>query len=309
MTEEVKKLMTEALQHQVGPSFICGVVLLLLARSIYRNRFSHFAAVLAFVGSLAVGNWLAQINPDWWPALNASKRATWLPWMAAAGCVAGLISQSMKKPVLGYAFWVAVAYLFADRIVPENYLKYQCWAKMIPEGFFQTKLWAASGLLFLTALVGFGFAKLNGKRPGGLPPFLFGFALLTAGTVAIFSKAPMTLLDLNTLGGFCLYGLAAVAPFTKADVSSIYPGAAFLLTGSLLVAHYDSESNIPEIAFLLPAIAPLFALVGLLPFVDRQRSLIRVLIVAGPMLIALGIALALATTYGELPLGSEKDEW
>ncbi len=309
MTEEVQKIAMEALQHQVGPSFICGVVLLLLARLIYRNRFSHFAAVLAFIGSLALGNCLGQINPDWWPALNPSKRATWLPWLASAGCIAGLISQGLKKPVLGFALWVAVAYLFADRIVPESYLKGKYWAKLIPEGFFQGKVWAASGLLFLTALVGFGFAKLNEKRPGGLTPFLFGFALLTAGTVAIFSQAPMTLLDLNTLGGFCLYGLAAVALFNKADVSSTYPGAAFLLTGSLLVAHYDSESQIPEAAFLLPAIAPLFALVGLLPFVDRQRGWVRLLIVTGPMLILLGIALALATTHGELPLNSPGEEW
>ena len=75
MTLPPTPIIVEALQQIVGPPFLLGVVGLLLVRFI-RPSGSHLSAVLVLIGSLALGNWLAKINPLWWPD---TKRVSWLP--------------------------------------------------------------------------------------------------------------------------------------------------------------------------------------------------------------------------------------
>ena len=100
-------------------------------------------------------------------------------------------------------------------------------------------------------------------------PALFASALATAGLIVIHAHSK-SLMDVAMLGAMALLGLSAVALFTKADV------------------------------------APLLALVGLLPWVQRLKPWQRVLIVAVPTLIVLGAAVGFAMSYETLAFGDEE---
>lgn len=287
MTLPPTPIIVEALQQIVGPPFLLGVVCLLAARFLHRSG-SHLAAVLVLIGSLAIGNWLAKINPLWWPDV---KRLAWLPWLASAGALAGLLRAWLKWNTLSTALWAVVMAVAIIRVMPKDY--------------HTAPLWAVPAFALLTSLLGFGFLKLNEKQPGFVVPGLFAAALMTAGLVIVYAHSK-SLMDVAMLGAMSLVGLAAVALFTKADVGAVFPGVAILLTGALFAGYHETYSDVPSKAFWLPAIAPLLALVGLIPWVQRQRPWVRVVIVAVPMLIVLGVAVGLAMSYETLAFGDDE---
>ena len=128
---------------------------------------------------------------------------------------------------------------------------------------------------------------------------------MAAGTVVIYAHSK-SLLDIATLGGMCLFGITAVVVFTKGDVGPIFPGAAFLLTGTLFAGFHETYSNVPTTAFVLPAVAPLLSLVGLIPRVLRLRPRWRFAVVVLPVLIVLGLAVGLAMANETLAFGEEE---
>ena len=287
MTLPPTPIIVEALQQIVGPPFLLGVVGLLLVRFI-RPSGSHLAAVLVLIGSLALGNWLAKINPLWWPD---TKRVSWLPWLAGGGALAGLFRGWLKWNTLGTALWAVVMTLAVIRIVPKDY--------------YTEPLWVLPAFALLTSMLGYGFLKLNEKQPGFVVPGLIASALATAGLIVIHAHSK-SLMDVAMLGAMGLFGLSAVALFTKADVGAVYPGAAVLLVGTLFAGYHETYSEVPSKAFWLPAVAPLLALVGLIPWVQRLKPWQRVLIVAVPTLIALGVAVGFAMSYETLAFGDEE---
>ncbi len=287
MTLPPTPIIVEALQQIVGPPFLLGVVCLLATRFIHRSG-SHLAAVLVLVGSLAIGNWLAKINPLWWPDV---KRLTWLPWLASVGALAGLLRAWLKWNTLSTALWAVVMVVAVIRIVPKDY--------------HAEPLWAVPAFALLSSLLGYGFIKLNEKQPGFVVPALMASALMTAGLIVIHAYSK-SLMDVAMLGAMGLFGLAAAALFTKADVGAVYPGGAILLTGTLFAGYHETFSEVPAKAFWLPAAAPLLALVGLIPWVQRLKPWQRVLIVAVPTLIVLAVAVGLAMSYETLAFGDEE---
>ncbi|QEL20862.1 hypothetical protein [Limnoglobus roseus] len=281
-------MILDELRTTVGPSFLIGVGVLIFYRLVLGKSYTPLAAVVALVLSLAVGNHLGQLNPAWWPT---EKRFTWLLWLAAAGSLAAAVVRSLKWPTVGHALWAAVAAVAVIRVVPKDYLT--------------TPTWAVPAFVLLAAAVGFGLMRLSERRPGPLTPFVMAAALMTAGAVVIHAHSK-SLLDVATLGGMCLFGIAAVVLVTKGDAGPALPGAAFLLTGVLLAGHYETFSKVPTTAFVLPAVAPLLALVGLIPAVDRQQPWVRLVIVLLPVLAVLAVAGGLAAANESLAFGEDE---
>jgi hypothetical protein len=287
MTLPPTAIVVEALQQIVGPPFVLGVVLLLASRFIYKPG-SHLAAVLVFIGSFALGNWLAKIHPPWWPD---AKRVQWLPWLASAAAIAGLLRSWLNWNTLSTALWAVVVAVAVIRVVPKDY--------------HTAPLWALPAFALLTSLLGFGYSKLNEKQPGFVVPGLFAAALWSAGLVIIHAQSK-SLMDIAMLGSVGLFGIAAVTLFTKADVGAVYPGAAVLLVGTLFAGYHETFSKVPAMGFWLPAVAPLLALVGLIPWVQRRPPWQRVLIVSVPTLIVLGVAVGVAMSHETLAFGDEE---
>lgn len=285
-------IVTDALRETVGPPFLVGVGVLVLARLTFGKASASAAAVVALIAALAVGNYTGKLNPDWWPT---GKRFTWLPWLAAAGGLAGLVIHTLKRPAVGHSLWAFVAVMAVLKVLPKDYLTKPEW---------HTIPLPVLAFVLLTAAVGFGFMKLSEKRPGWLTPFLLGSALMAGGTVIVHAHSK-SLLDVATLGGMGLFGIAAVVLVTKGDAGAVFPGAAFLLTGTLLAGQYETYSNVPTAAFVLPAVAPLLALVGLVPAVDRLCPRKRFAVVVLPVLVLLGVAIGLAMANESLAFGDE----
>ncbi len=275
MTLPPTSLVLEALRETVGPPFAIGVGVLLVARIAFGKSSYPFAAVLAFLAALAAGNHFAKINPDWLPT---DKRLTWLPWLAAAGCLAGLVARNWPRG--GVSLWAAIAAVAVVRVLAKDYL-------LAP-------WWALPAFVLLPAAVGFGLMRLDEKRPGFTSPFVLGSALMAAGTVIIHAHSK-SLLDVATIGGMCLFGIAAVVAFLPGETGPVYPGSALLLVSTLFAGYHETYSQVPAIAFALPAVAPLLALVGLIPRVDRLRPRWRIAVSVVPALVVLGVAVGLAT--------------
>lgn len=280
MTFPPTPVVVEALRETVGPPFAIGVGVLLVTRVALGKSSVPFAAVLAFVAALAAGNHFAKINPDWWPT---GKRLSWLPWLAAAGCLAGLVSR--KLPRAGASLWAVVAAVAVVRVLAKDY--------------FTTPWWALPAFVLLPATVGFGLMRLDEKRPGFTAPFVMGSALMAAGTVIIHAHSK-SLLDVATIGGMCLFGIAAVVSFSPGETGPIYPGAALLLVTTLFAGYHETYSQVPATAFALPAVASLLALIGLIPRVDRLRPRWRIAATVLPVLIVLGVAVGLAMANEKL---------
>lgn len=267
-------MVLEALRETVGPPFAVGVVVLVAARWIFGKKSIPFATLVGFAAAFAVGNITSQFNSDWWPS---TARASWLPWLAIAGAVAGLVAR--RWVLAGAVLWAAVAAIAVTRILAKDY--------------YASPAWAVPAFVLLPGAVGFGLMKLDAKRPGFAVPFLMGCALMSAGAVAIHAHSK-SLLDAATLGGMCLFGFAVVAAFGGLETGSVLPGAAILLTGTAFASFHETFAEIPTAAFALPAAAPLLALVGLVPAVDRLCPKRRLAIVLLPALVAMAVGVALA---------------
>jgi hypothetical protein len=273
-------LVMEALRETVGPSLALGIVALGFGRIVFGKSSASLAACLALLLSLVVGYYHTKLNPNIWPT---EKRITWIPWLTALAGVSGAFVR--RWPAVGYSLWAVATTMAVVHVVPKEY---------------HTKpLWVVPAFVLLTSASGFGLLKLCDRRPGGLTPFVAGAALMTAGTVIIHAHSK-SLLDVATFGGMCLFGCSLVVVFTKGDVGAVFPGAALLLACTLFAGYHETFSSVPTTAFVLPAVAPLWVLVGLLPVVDRQRGWLRVLIVLLPVCILLAVATGLAMSYESL---------
>ncbi|MBA4065991.1 MAG: hypothetical protein C0501_20185 [Isosphaera sp.] len=95
------------------------------------------------------------------------------------------------------------------------------------------------------------------------------------------------------LGG-AMFGVAVVAGLAKADASGAVPAGVGVLPALLLAAHVSQDSNIPQAAFWLVALAPLVLLPFLVPAVARRDRwfvrLARAVLVLAPLVAALALA-------------------
>ena len=287
MTLPPTDIVLEALRETVGPPFVVGVVVMAFARLLFGKSSASAAAVVAFVASLAVGNHLAKIHPDWLPT---DRRLTWLPWLAATAALSGMLVRIPKMATVGYTMWAVVIAMAVIRVVPKEY-------QTLP-------MIAVPAFVLATATIGFGLMHLSKRQPGALAPLVLAACLTTAGTVIIYAHSK-SLLDVAMLGAMALFGIGAVVFFTRGEVGAVLPGGAILLTGTLFAAFHETESLVPTTAFALPCAAPLLAFLAFVPAVERWRPISRWLTVWIPIALMLIAAIALAATNESLAFESD----
>lgn len=273
-------MILEALREIVGPPFVIGVLCILFAKLLRSQTAVPISIVVAFAFAFASGNYLADLNPEWWPT---SKRATWLPWLAVSGAVCGLLAR--RWPLLAGSLWTCVAAIAVVRILAKDY--------------YTSPLWAVPAFVLLPTLTGFGLMKRDQQKPGFAIPLVMGLSLIAAGIVIIHAHSK-SLMDVLVIGGICLMGFALVCAISPFETGAIMPGASLLLSTACFAGYHETFSEVPPSAFWLPAVAPGLLLIGFLPFVDRLRPRTRIAIQILPPLIVLGIALGLAMSHETL---------
>ncbi len=255
MTLPPRRLAEDAILYGVLPPAAAAAVVLAVALLVFGRKAATVAAGVAFIAALAAALYAKSIVP-WVP--GATKRVEWIPVLAAAGALAGMLGRGCGTAWQS-TVWATVIALGVAKVCPGKYLK-DPW-------------WAVPGGVLLVSLAGFLPAVLSRRNPGAGVPLAMAFCLFAASGVAIHAHAAL-LMDLAVIAGSALFGLAAVSLFCRVDIGGAFPGAAIVLGGVLLSAYYDmdDECKVPYTSFLLPALAPLLLASAYIPPVNRLNG-------------------------------------
>jgi hypothetical protein len=270
------QLVTDALRQAVLPPAVAGAVVFAAAIALLGRRGAPGAAVLALAAGWAAGNYARGLTP-WLPG---ETRIGWLPWVAVAAGIGALLARSPRLPAgIGWAIWAAAVALGVARIFPAELLK--------------APWWSVPAFVLASAAAGVAPARMARRDPGAGVPLLLAFSLFAAGGVVIHAGAG-GLMDAATIAGSSLAGTALVALVAKADAGAALPGAGVFLTGTLLSAYHETFSDVPWVAFLLPAVAPPLMCVVLIPRLSRLTGFRLRLVQFAVVLIPLAVAVAIA---------------
>lgn len=275
-----------AVQHVMLPAagasaFVFAAVLLL------GRRFDTLGAALAVCAGLLAGNW--EKVPM--PAVPTASAWTHLPLYAAVLLVSGVLTQLLGDAVarLRVAKWPTRALVLAfaaDAVVPAN------------PGFDRTQFYA----LFVVGSLALWFTldRLAGCGDGAEVAMLMGVTALLAGGVMLYAHSAK-FLDMATILGSALLGVAVVAGSAKVDARGAIPAFVGLLPGLLVSGRVLTTSEVPAASFVLAAVAPLALVPWLLPRLQRQTGPWPRVIRAASVLVVLVVALVLAGRVESLP--------
>ena len=279
----------DALQHLMLPAagasaFVFAAVLLL------GRRFGNLGAALAVVAGLLAGNW--EKVPM--PAVLTASAWTHLPpytvFLLSVGLVTQLLAdaadrfESLKSYRTGFsaAKWPTRAVLLALGAGP-----------VIPAdpGFDRTQFYA----LFVVGSLAL-WVTFDRLAEVGFPAecaVLMGVTALLAGGVMLYAHSAK-FLDMATILGSALLGVAVVAGSAKVDARGAVPAFVGLLPGLLVSGRALTTSEVPAASFVLAAVAPLTLLPWLIPKLSRRTGpwprVIRLLSVLTPLVVALVLA-------------------
>jgi hypothetical protein len=266
------KLVQEAALQAVLPPFVAAAAALGLIVLVFGRRAAVAGSAVAVAAGWAAGNYFRG-TVAWTP----DERTAWIPVVAVLAAAAGTVVR--RLPTVGWALWAAVLAVGVVRLLPAAALK-EPW-------------WAVPAFVLLTAAVGAGLAHLSARDPGAGVPLLAAAALFTAGGVVLHAHSGK-LLDVTTVAGSALLGVAAAAGLSRTDAGGAMPGAAAFLTGTLVVGFDTTYSEVPARSFVLPAVAPLAALLVLLPPLRRLAGwrvrLVQAILILVPLAAAVGFA-------------------
>ena len=279
----------DALQHLMLPAAVASAfvfaAMLLLGR-----RWANFGAALAMVAGLLAGNW--EKVPM--PAVLTASAWTHLPPYIVFLLVVGLVTQlladaadryeSLKSYRTGFtaAKWPTRAVMLALGAAP-----------VIPAdpGFDRTQFYA----LFVAGSVALWFA-LDRLAECGHPAevaALVGLTALLGGGVMLYAHSAI-FLDLATILGCALLGVAVVSGGAKVDARGAIPAFVGVMPGLLVSGRVLTTSEVPVASFVLAAVAPLTLLPWLIPNLSRRKGpwprVVRLVSVLVPLVVALVLA-------------------
>ena len=286
----------DALQHVMLPAagasaFVFAAVLLL------GRRAANPTAALAVVAGLVAGNW--EKVPM--PAVLTASAWTHLPPYTVFLLILGFVTQlltdaadrfeSLNSYRTGFtaAKWPTRAVMLALGAGP-----------VIPAepGFDRTQFYA----LFVVGSVALWFT-LDRLAECGFPAevaALMGVTALLAGGVMLYAHSAK-FLDMATILGSALLGVAVVAGSAKADARGAIPAFVGLLPGLLVSGRALTTSEVPAASFLLAAVAPLALVPWLVPNLGRRQGPWPRVLRAASVLAVLVVALVLAGRVETLP--------
>ena len=279
----------DALQHVMLPAagasaFVFAAVLLL------GRRWANLGAALAVWAGLHAGNW--EKVPM--PAVPTASAWTHLPgytlFLLMLGCAIRLSTRETDADghprelhrALVAAKWVVFSIcvaIYAGDVIPAD------------PGLDRTQFYAlfAVGSLAL-------WVTLDRLSECGNPAevaALMGLNSLLGGGVMLYAHSAI-FMDLATILGSALLGVAVVAGSTKVDARGAIPAFVGLLPGLLLSGRALTTSEVPAASFVLVALAPLTLLPWLIPNLSRRKGpwprVIRLVSVLVPLVVALVLA-------------------
>jgi hypothetical protein len=340
MSEEMQEAALEIVSYLVLPSAAAAALFLGLVVLLVGNRAANIAAVVAlFIGFLAgnyslgvknhvmgnaqpaeetaeladaeppppqsaiekLGDWAGSVAPLPWKPTGAGWH--WLPEAAFLVILVGFVTRWRRVP------FVAALLLRLSTAL------HAAWF-LVPTGLRLDPLWSMPAFAVVVTVEWTILDHLAEKRgTGGLLPltatlFFLGAAVLImqahfkrAADVAIFSAASMA-------------GIAVVACWRRAEVSSVLPALAVMLPGLVLNGWYwqlpaeglEPNHQIPWECFVLAALTPLVLVPALLPFWQRRTGWLAQLVIV--LLAVLAVASTAVWVLQAEPLEQEKtDDW
>jgi hypothetical protein len=254
MTLPPRHLVEDAVLHTVLPPFGTAAVVLAVGLVVFGRKAAPVAAAVGFVLAWVV---VRLVDPSLWN-LSPDRRADWIPPLAAAGALAGMLGRAVGAGWQA-VLWAAVVALFAAKVCPEKYLKEPWWA-------------APAGAALVTA-AGLVPAALARRNPGATVPFAVTLCLFATSVIVVLAHGKQ-LMDFAVVGAAALAGLSLVALFVRVDVGPALPGATIVLAGTLLTKYYeaDDECKVPGASYLLPVVAPVLLGMTYLPVLSRLNG-------------------------------------
>ncbi len=279
----------DALQHVMLPAagasaFVFAAVLLL------GRRWANLGAALAVGVGLLAGNW--EKVPM--PAVPTPSAWTHLPGYAFDLVLIGLLSQLATRDG-GYSgvLFPTRKFLLGGKWLIRTATITVCANAVIPTdpGLDRAQFYA----LFVAGSVALWLA-LDGLADSGHPAEvsgLMGLTSLLGGGVMLYAHSAI-FMDLATILGSALLGVAVVAGSTKVDARGAIPAFVGFFPGLLLSGRALTTSEVPAASFVLVALAPLTLLPWAIPNLSRRKGpwprVTRMVSVLVPLVVALVLA-------------------
>jgi hypothetical protein len=271
-------LIPALLRDVLAPLLLAACILFLCA--VWRRQWlAQVGAVVALLAGLALGNWLRDMLP-WLPEKQSWH---WLLFVAVGLMLIGLLMRLHHLRLVDrWALCAAGSLAAAWLLMPREIETFPTWV-----------VWIYALTLCVQWLALDALAK---AAPGGAVPLGLAVLLFASGTILLYASSGL-FCDIAIITAASLAGIARIAWLFRADVSAAAPGGLAVLTGLLFAGNFYLESKVPRTSFLLPALAPLGALL-VLPLLllreSRWRSLAIQLLFLALMLVPATVAVVLA---------------
>ena len=288
--DEVLGAVQQVMLPAAGASAFVFAAVLLLGR-----RFAELGAALAVCAGLVAGNW----DKVPMPAERTASAWTHLPLYTAVLLVFGLLTQHLVdaaerfeclrrfRTAFSLAKWPTRALVLAfaaDPVIPAA------------PGFDRAQFYA----LFVAGSLAL-WVVLDHLAACGFPAeitALQALVALLAGGVMLYAHSAK-FMDMATILGSALLGVAVVAGSVKVDARGAIPAFVGLLPGLLVSGRVLTTSEVPVASFVLAAVAPLALLPWLVPNLSRRTGpwprVVRLASVLTPLVAALVLAGRVAT--------------
>ncbi len=294
--DEVLGAVQQVMLPAAGASAFVFAAALLLGR-----RFANPGAVLAVCAGLVAGNW----DKVPMPAEPTESAWTHLPKSTAILLIVGLVTQLLVDAADRFEFLHRFRSTFHLAKWPIRALVLAfASGPVIPAepGLDRTQFYA----LFVAGSLAL-WVVLDHLAACGFPAeitALQALVALLAGGVMLYAHSAK-FMDMATILGSALLGVAVVAGSANADARGAIPAFVGLLPGLLVSGRALTTSEVPVASFVLVAVAPLALLPWLVPNLCRRTGPWPRVIRFASVLAVLVAALVLAGRVETLPWQQE----
>ncbi|VTR99086.1 hypothetical protein [Tuwongella immobilis] len=283
-------LILDNLRNVILPAFLPSLAVMLLGWAILGVRFSRWWGGLAVIAGLMVGNHSTEAL-----SLTPGNSAlTWILPLTGLAILVGMLASVPQIPrIVGELLRLGVAVFAAQKLTPSDL------QSQVP------------GLMLMVVVAIYGLqsiaAAVDRQRPGGA---IVACHVLPAGMLAgvlIFAHSNR-MMDAAHLLFASLAGVMLLAWYRKPMIGPALAASSIMLPGLALAGIDQTFSEVPKIAFVLPAIAPILAGIVLLPKLKTLSPKWGVIVLLLAVLSVAGTGLGLAIQHESLPT-VEDEEW
>ncbi len=266
-------------------AFVVGVAAANFFRGCFVLRFESDSPLSPFdlmrgLWSVITGQSLVFGGTDSDPILAPRAGRYWIPWAGLIAIGGGLLLRLPRLPTaMSSVVRICIAAIAARMIVPADLASGSPWLAW-PVGLLIFSIWSLA-------------ERRSVRVPHEVTSAAAGLASLGAAAVLLHAHSAR-LTDVATLIAFASFGISVVACWKRIDAAGAVPAIAVGLPGVLVSGYHETFSEVPALAFVLPALAPLAtALLAIFP--DRclcgwRRWFFTALLVGLPTLAAVVLA-------------------